>query len=263
MASLPPPSPSPSSPSSPPTTDDLYIFGYGSLCWKPSLDFADCPSFTGLITNGIDPLPGNSPLPLTSSTLAPSTISPSSRDTYIRTWSQRSCDHRGTPSSYGIVCNLLKHSELTTYFDTHPAPPPSDSPPDYTLGTLYLLPAATKQSILASLDVREKGGYAREFVQVYKWIDATDATDGASLAPVTALLYRGTSPSDAESLEYRVCDDKFNFYPRVLYDEMYQARRIAAGVGPSGDNWVYLKQLCDWLKMVGEKMPRDTAGDTR
>jgi len=128
--------------------EDLYIFGYGSLIWKPSPDFEDAPVCQGILS---DP-------------------------SFVRVWAQYSTDHRGYEDCYGCVCNLLRTDELQAYFDTQSTfspPSPPTSIPYHTsttgvVGSLYLLPAASKKQTLADLDVREKGGYEREIVQILK-----------------------------------------------------------------------------------------------
>ncbi|GMH81982.1 hypothetical protein TrST_g5858 [Triparma strigata] len=197
----------------------VYIFGYGSLCWKPSPDLEDSVEICqGFLTDGL----------------------------YTRVWAQYSCDHRGTETNYGVVCNLLKHSELENYFATHGAPPPNAF--DYranaaVLGTLYLLADDVREKALAELDVREKGGYSREIVQVYK-VNGDDF----SLSPVTALLYRGRAPSD-EVTRAKVG----NFWGRVLYDDLHKVAVMASSVGPSGWNGSYVFELNKWLKLMEEK----------
>ena len=116
--------------------DDLYIFGYGSLTWRPSEDLAQTEVCQGILD---DP-------------------------SFVRVWGQYSTDHRGDEATFGCVCNLLRTEELLRYFETQPSYPPPAAPEAVpyqdarsgVLGSLYLLPAATKAKTLADLDVREK-----------------------------------------------------------------------------------------------------------
>ena len=57
----------------------LWIFGYGSLCWKA--DFPAEEQFVGRVSG------------------------------YRRYFCQRSCDHRGTPEQPGLVATLLSDAE--------------------------------------------------------------------------------------------------------------------------------------------------------
>ena len=198
----------------------VYVFGYGSLCWRPSPDLASSVE----IAQGILDSP------------------------FRRVWAQYSCDHRGTESNYGVVCNLLKEDELKAYYTTH-----GDSSSSFNyiskgdsggvLGTLYLLPDDVREQALADLDVREKGGYSREIVQVSK-INPADL----SLTNVTALLYRGQAPPDD------VTRSKVgNFWGRLLYDDSHQVAVMSSSVGPSGWNGDYIFELDAWLKTTEEK----------
>ena len=205
--------------------EDLYIFGYGSLTWRPSEDLAKTEVSQGILN---DP-------------------------SFVRVWGQYSTDHRGDETTFGCVCNLLRTEELTTYFEAQtsyppPAPPkavPYQGASSGVLGSLYLLPAATKAKTLADLDVREKGGYEREIVSVLK-IDPTDASK--PLTPVSALLYRGSTTPD-EVTRSRVG----NFWARILYDIDYAVHTFSASVGPSGWNGDYILNLDTWLESMDKK----------
>ena len=217
--------------------EDLYIFGYGSLTWLPSEDLAKTEVSQGILN---DP-------------------------SFVRVWGQYSTDHRGDETTFGCVCNLLRTEELTTYFEAQtsyppPAPPkavPYQGASSGVLGSLYLLPAATKAKTLADLDVREKGGYEREIVSVLK-IDPTDASK--PLTPVSALLYRGSTTPD-EVTRSRVG----NFWARILYDIDYAVHTFSASVGPSGWNGDYILNLDTWLESMYTKyahipnLPSDSA----
>ena len=205
--------------------EDLYIFGYGSLTWRPSEDLAKTEVSQGILN---DP-------------------------SFVRVWGQYSTDHRGDETTFGCVCNLLRTEELTTYFEAQtsyppPAPPkavPYQGASSGVLGSLYLLPAATKAKTLADLDVREKGGDEREIVSVLK-IDPTDASK--PLTPVSALLYRGSTTPD-EVTRSRVG----NFWARILYDIDYAVHTFSASVGPSGWNGDYILNLDTWLESMDKK----------
>jgi len=173
-------------------TGNLPIFGYGSLCWKPGGILGE-PTVTRQFGKAVG---------------------------YRRCWCQKSTDHRGVPPFPGIVCTLLKDEEVETLVQ---APLPS---PSRTEGVLYTVPAELVEDCLAELDFREKGGYAREVIQVV--LDDTGET-------VQAALYRGTPDNPA-------------IWPRVLRDHVYAAAVLKSAVGPSGPNTEYLHNLHAFLQ---------------
>jgi cation transport regulator ChaC len=141
----------------------LRVFGYGSLCWNPgSADTAlGHDSVTSSLGHALH---------------------------YKRAWAQKSTDHRGTPEFPGIVCTLLQAKEVEALL-----PPPTSSSSDrntnmMTEGMIYLVPPKLAQDCLTELDFREKGGYAREIINVIE--DATGKT-------YRTLLYRGTPDNPA------------------------------------------------------------------
>jgi cation transport regulator ChaC len=159
----------------------VRLFGYGSLCWNP----------------------GTGPL------AHPGVVSTLGRARgYKRCWAQGSTDHRGTPSFPGIVCTLLEDREVheirkaakedTVEYDekTHE--------PTLTEGVIYLIPPELVDECLAELDFREKGGYARDVIDVVE--DKTGETH-------QALLYRGTPDNPA-------------IWPRALLDLPFAAGRF-------------------------------------
>lgn len=60
----------------------LWVFGYGSLCWKPDLPFAE--RFVGKLAG------------------------------WRREFWQKSCDHRGTPGAPGLVAALVSDADAHT-----------------------------------------------------------------------------------------------------------------------------------------------------
>ena len=112
------------------TPDPLWIFGYGSLCWRP--DFPHEETMVCRVSG------------------------------WGRYFAQSSCDHRGTPDSPGLVATLLEDGELAARGLRDASLPPST-----TCGLAYRVGPADVDSVLENLDVREKGGYTRAVVTVY------------------------------------------------------------------------------------------------
>lgn len=117
----------------------LRVFGYGSLCWNP----------------------GN---PETSALAHPTVNNVLGRAKgYRRCWSQRSADHRGTPSFPGIVCTLLADAEYRELVkkggcgDMDENEQEEEEEESLTEGLLYEVPPELVDECLAELDFREKG----------------------------------------------------------------------------------------------------------
>ena len=102
----------------------LRIFGYGSLCWKPSGILSN-PSVTTCLGRAIG---------------------------WKRCWAQKSADHRGTPEFPGIVCTLLSDQEYSQITDQN-----DQENKSMTEGVLYLIPPELVKDCLSELDFREKG----------------------------------------------------------------------------------------------------------
>lgn len=174
----------------------LRVFGYGSLCWNPGDD--DSP-------------------------LAHATTTTGQVRGYRRAWAQKSTDHRGVPSFPGIVCTLLTDDEFQRY---RPSSTEDEVPTSITEGLIYKVPPELVQECLEDLDFREKGGYARDVIEVVE--------DGSG-ETVKSLLYRGTPDNPA-------------FWPRALRDLSYAAAVMATAHGPSGENYEYLRKLDQFLE---------------
>lgn len=99
--------------------DPLWIFGYGSLCWRP--DFPHEETMVGRVRG------------------------------WGRYFAQRSCDHRGTPDNPGLVATLLSDSQLQ-FLGLRDA----DATPSTTCGLCYRVAAADAERVLDGLDFREK-----------------------------------------------------------------------------------------------------------
>lgn len=107
--------------------DGLWIFGYGSLVWRPAFPHlhARPASIRGLVR---------------------------------RFW-QGSTDHRGVPGRPGRVVTLVSEDHASLVDDPHGVP-------SACWGTAYAIPADDPDGVLARLDHRERGGYARIEVEI-------------------------------------------------------------------------------------------------
>lgn len=190
----------------------LRLFGYGSLCWKP----------------GDGPLADST----TTRTLGRALH-------YHRCWAQKSTDHRGVPQFPGLVCTLLKQEEVHELKRVQHSSPASAPLACSTRGVLYTVAPPLVDKCLAELDFREKGGYAREVI---------DVVEDESGATVQALLYRGTP-------------DNPSFFSRALRDLRAAAALVSVSEGPSGANVEYLYELNQFLETPSVSLVKKTDGE--
>ncbi len=138
----------------------------------------------------------------------------------IRHWTRRfwqgSTDHRGVPGAPGRVVTLLPEADAETW------------------GMAYEVAPAERERVLANLDHREKGGYARHQVP-------TELRSGET---VEALVYVATPDND-------------EFLGDAPLEAM--ARQIASSVGPSGANVEYVLELDRALRDLGVDDPHVAA----
>ncbi|KAH8602603.1 cation transport regulator-like protein 2 [Bisporella sp. PMI_857] len=100
---------------------EFWLFGYGSLIWKPP------PHFDRRIPGYVIG--------------------------YVRRFWQASEDHRGTPEAPGRVVTLIERSFWETLEDPHP------SGSDKVWGTAYRIEASKVDEVKQYLDIREINGY--------------------------------------------------------------------------------------------------------
>ena len=167
--------------------DGVWIFGYGSLVWRP--DFAYAASRPALI------------------------------DGWARRFWQGSTDHRGLPGAPGRVVTLI------------------EAPGAVCWGMAYRIAGGDRDSVLATLDYREKGGYRLAEVS----IRFAAAADGP--AP------RHSGSDRADGLVYLATAENPNYLgPAELADIAAQVR---ASRGPSGHNVEYVLRLAGALRALG------------
>ena len=165
----------------------LHIFGYGSLCWKPGSDD--------------EVLANDRVLKTVAKAIG-----------WKRCWCQQSTDHRGNVSFPGLVCTLLSDDEvldikseqqkrgiMKQQQQNHQINAKNNSNNDIkdgrkdkdsvtmTEGVLYTIPSDLVKKCLEELDFREKGGYARDVIDVM----VVKNDDPSNVQYQKALLYRG------------------------------------------------------------------------
>jgi len=156
----------------------MWIFGYGSLVWRPSFPFVE------------------------------------RRSAVLRGWARRfwqgSTDHRGVPGAPGRVVTLVREGAAEAR----------------CWGVAYRIAEAETAEVMAHLDHREQGGYARHGV--------TLETDEG---PLSAVVY----VAEANNPEY--------LGPASLADIV---ATVAGASGPSGRNDEYVLRLAQALREAGE-----------
>ncbi|KAI9310524.1 ChaC-like protein [Dichotomocladium elegans] len=111
-----------------PDDKGIWVFGYGSLIWKPPIHYES--KVVGYVKN------------------------------YVRRFWQHSEDHRGTPEKPGRVVTLIPYDEWKTMEDTH-------GHDDVTWGVAFKIPSDDAEATRAYLDHREKNGYSVHTVDVF------------------------------------------------------------------------------------------------
>ncbi|KAI6893647.1 hypothetical protein KC334_g12648, partial [Hortaea werneckii] len=104
---------------------DLWLFGYGSLIWKPP------PHYDLRVPGYIEG--------------------------YVRRFWQASQDHRGTPEAPGRVATLIDRTLWETLTDQHPSAPPR------VWGAAYRIPSPRVAEVKEYLDIREINGYSIQY----------------------------------------------------------------------------------------------------
>ncbi|KIW48174.1 hypothetical protein, variant [Exophiala oligosperma] len=106
--------------------EDFWLFGYGSLIWKPP------PHFDQRIPGYIQG--------------------------YVRRFWQASEDHRGTPEAPGRVVTLIEKSFWATLDD-----PQRHTEKDYVWGVAYHIIPSKAKEVQQYLDIREINGYSIQY----------------------------------------------------------------------------------------------------
>ena len=107
--------------------DPLYVFGYGSLCWRIDDPYEEL--FDAKVTG------------------------------WRRRFAQGSYDHRGTADYAGVVATLMPEEE---WLAAGLVLENGDEP--VTNGVVYRVPKSDAKRVIDNLDFREKGGYTKAIV---------------------------------------------------------------------------------------------------
>ncbi|CAO3624338.1 unnamed protein product [Mucor fragilis] len=141
-------------------SDGIWVFGYGSLIWKPPIHYEQ--KQIGYIKN------------------------------YVRRFWQHSEDHRGTPEKPGRVVTLIPYDEWKTIESV-------EGHDKVTWGVAFKIPSDDVEATRAYLDHREKNGYTVHTVDVFSLEDdQTPAVRNALVYIGTTdnEAYVGPAPAD-------------------------------------------------------------------
>ncbi|OIW35491.1 ChaC-domain-containing protein [Coniochaeta ligniaria NRRL 30616] len=141
-----------------PVEEEFWLFGYGSLIWKPPPHFDR--RIPGWVTG------------------------------YVRRFWQVRTYHRGTPTAPGRVVTLISRSYWSTLSDPHPSPPD-----DKVWGVAYRIEPAHVASVKEYLDIREINGYTIHYTPFHP---ASELHPGETKkeGPIKTLVYIGTPEND-------------------------------------------------------------------
>eukprot|EP01084_Bolivina_argentea_P131511 232115_1 len=166
----------------------LWLFGYASVCWNPSFPFIDkCHAYV----NG-----------------------------FIRRFWQQSTDHRGTPSSPGLVMTLISNLDINTLENKYSIKHSKFKTDKNVYGRAYRIPDNKIEEVVKDLDFREKGGYSRMITKIH-------LVKNNKIEIVNGLVY--VAKIDNPHFRYLSMDECVPI--------------IAKSIGPSGKNIDYLYNL--------------------
>ncbi|RAL02910.1 gamma-glutamylcyclotransferase [Aspergillus ibericus CBS 121593] len=137
---------------------DLWVFGYGSLIWKPP------PHFDQRVPGYING--------------------------YVRRFWQASNDHRGTPENPGRVLTVIDREFWETLDD--PLAHHETSPTATVWGAAYHIPASHANEVRHYLDIREINGYTDHYTPFHPVL-TSKGSDAAKCppTPITCMVYIG------------------------------------------------------------------------
>ncbi|KAH7399667.1 ChaC-like protein [Pyrenochaeta sp. MPI-SDFR-AT-0127] len=199
--------------------DDFWLFGYGSLIWKPP------PHYDQRVPGYIEG--------------------------YVRRFWQASEDHRGTPEAPGRVVTLITHAHWETLTDHHEST-------ERVWGAAYHIPSTHVAEVRQYLDIREINGYSIQFTPFHPapstTIVSSPAPEEAATGPsppaqqhsVGGIVRQRTmsvvaEPNSLKCLVYIGLPANPQFLGPQDPDAL--AERILQSKGPSGENREYLFNL--------------------
>lgn len=210
-------------------TEDLWLFGYGSLIWKPPPHY------------------GRTFLPIYFKFYTYSMIQDLRLagyiENFVRRFWQSSEDHRGTPEAPGRVCTLIDRKLWETLTDQHASAPPR------VWGAAYRIPAAKVAEVKEYMDIREINGYSIQYTPFKQPAKPQDMS--ATFQDIHVPNNCSTDGKAIKCLVYIGLPDNPQFLgpqdPQALAEHIVKSR------GPSGENKDYLYELEAALNGLSEE----------
>ncbi|KAJ5766890.1 ChaC-like protein [Penicillium nucicola] len=194
---------------------DLWVFGYGSLIWKPPPHFDQrVPGYiSGYVRRFWQ-----------------------SDMTILFFGIQASTDHRGTPEQPGRVVTVIERAFWETLDDPLAHQESESESTGKVWGAAYHIPASHAEEVHDYLDEREIDGYSAHYTPFHPTIHVDSATDSS---PIICMVYIG-QPSNPQFLR-----------ETARREPQDVAQVISAGHGLSGKNTEYLYLLEKALEGLG------------
>ncbi|EFQ98962.1 hypothetical protein MGYG_01974 [Nannizzia gypsea CBS 118893] len=208
---------------------DLWVFGYGSLIWKPP------PHYDQRVAGYIKG--------------------------YVRRFWQVGTDHRGTPEAPGRVVTVIERSFWESLSDPQQE---LERTTDGSLvwGAAYHIPASHADEVSAYLDDREIDGYSVHYTPFYPYSSpkSDEAQSAASLQSRKCLVYIGL-PSNIQFLREPALREP-DAVARVIHasrgqsgenrDYLYSLETALEGLG-LGSSDVHVTDLVRRVKAMEQK----------
>ncbi|KAF2132782.1 ChaC-like protein [Dothidotthia symphoricarpi CBS 119687] len=200
--------------------DDFWIFGYGSLIWKPP------PHYDQRVPGYIEG--------------------------YVRRFWQQSEDHRGTPEAPGRVVTLIDRAHWDTLTDHH-------EPTERVWGAAYHIPREKVTTVRQLMDIREINGYSIQFTP-FQPIPSSTPSSASPTPPIRCLVYIGLpenpqflGPQDPGELARHILQSRGPSGENREY--LFNLQDALVGLGAeSGDAHVAdLVRRCREIEGEGEK----------
>ncbi|CAI7577730.1 unnamed protein product [Penicillium glandicola] len=137
---------------------DLWVFGYGSLIWKPP------PHYDQRVPGYISG--------------------------YVRRFWQASTDHRGTPEQPGRVVTVIERTFWETLDDPLARLESEAASTGKVWGAAYHIPASHAEEVHDYLDEREIDGYSAHYTPFHPTVDV-EGDAGVSASPIICMVYIG------------------------------------------------------------------------